>query len=73
MCSTVNSKSLLCVAVLDTHPLLSTFQLMLLEHIIMCRLIMGHKSVAIQEVSMELGILFTPFQKFSHGICPVSK
>ncbi|KAK7496830.1 hypothetical protein BaRGS_00011810 [Batillaria attramentaria] len=35
---------------LDTHPLLSTFQLMLLEHIIMCRLIMGHKSVAIQEI-----------------------
>ena len=39
----------------------------------MCRLIMGHKSVAIQEVSVELGVLFTPFQKFSHGICPVSK
>ncbi|KAL8615922.1 hypothetical protein ACOMHN_034598 [Nucella lapillus] len=35
---------------LDSHPLLSTFQLMLLEHIIMCRLIMGHKSVAIQEI-----------------------
>ncbi|XP_076465078.1 MAU2 chromatid cohesion factor homolog isoform X2 [Babylonia areolata] len=35
---------------LDTHPLLSSFQLMLLEHIIMCRLIMGHKSVAIQEI-----------------------
>ncbi|KAK7115368.1 MAU2 chromatid cohesion factor homolog isoform X2 [Littorina saxatilis] len=35
---------------LDTHPLLLTFQLMLLEHIIMCRLIMGHKSVAIQEI-----------------------
>lgn len=40
-----------CVTVLDTHPLLLTFQLMLLEHIIMCRLIMGHKSIAIQEVS----------------------
>eukprot|EP00918_Siedleckia_nematoides_P020020 GHVU01042675.1.p1 GENE.GHVU01042675.1~~GHVU01042675.1.p1 ORF type:complete len:604 (+),score=53.86 GHVU01042675.1:25-1812(+) len=35
---------------LDAHPLLSTFQLMLLEHIIMCRLIMGNKSVAIQEI-----------------------
>lgn len=35
---------------LDTHPLLLTFQLMLLEHIIMCRLIMGHKSIAIQEI-----------------------
>ncbi|XP_064607711.1 MAU2 chromatid cohesion factor homolog [Liolophura sinensis] len=35
---------------LDAHPLLSAFQLMLLEHIIMCRLIMGNKSVAIQEI-----------------------
>ncbi|KAK3601195.1 hypothetical protein CHS0354_004395 [Potamilus streckersoni] len=35
---------------LDAHPLLSSFQLMLLEHIIMCRLIMGNKTVAIQEI-----------------------
>merc|ERR1712226_1617525 len=35
---------------LDSHPLLSSFQLMLLEHIIMCRLITGHKSLAIQEI-----------------------
>ena len=35
---------------LDSHPLLSSFQLMLLEHIIMCRLIMGNKSLAIQQV-----------------------
>ncbi|KAJ8303992.1 hypothetical protein KUTeg_017575 [Tegillarca granosa] len=35
---------------LDAHPLLSTFQLMLLEHIIMCRLIMGNKTLAIQEI-----------------------
>ena len=38
-------------SVLDCHPLLSSFQLMLLEHIVMCRLIMGNKSVALQEVS----------------------
>lgn len=35
---------------LDSHPLLSAFQLMLLEHIIMCRLIMGNKTLAIQEI-----------------------
>ncbi|KAL5005286.1 hypothetical protein ScPMuIL_018742 [Solemya velum] len=35
---------------LDAHPLLSSFQLMLLEHIIMCRLIMGNKTMAIQEI-----------------------
>ena len=37
-------------SVTDPHPLLSSFQLMLLEHIIMGRLIMGNKSTAIQEV-----------------------
>ncbi|RUS80189.1 hypothetical protein EGW08_012046 [Elysia chlorotica] len=35
---------------MDNNPLLSSFQLMLLEHIIMCRLIMGNKSSAIQEI-----------------------
>ncbi|GFO22972.1 mau2 chromatid cohesion factor homolog [Plakobranchus ocellatus] len=35
---------------MDSNPLLSSFQLMLLEHIIMCRLIMGNKSIAIQEI-----------------------
>lgn len=35
---------------LDAHPLLSSFQLMLLEHIVMCRLIMGNKTTAIQEI-----------------------
>ncbi|XP_013405150.1 MAU2 chromatid cohesion factor homolog [Lingula anatina] len=36
---------------LDSNPLLSSFQLMLLEHIIMCRLVMGNKTMAIQEIS----------------------
>ncbi|XP_052797100.1 MAU2 chromatid cohesion factor homolog [Mya arenaria] len=35
---------------LDAHPLLSAFQIMLLEHIVMCRLIMGNKTTAIQEI-----------------------
>lgn len=37
--------------ILDSHPILSSFQLMLLEHIIMCRLVMGQKSLAVQEIS----------------------
>ena len=44
----------LVISVLDSHPLLSAFQLMLLEHIIMCRLIMGNKTLAIQEVNTRL-------------------
>ena len=47
-------KWFLVISVLDSHPLLSAFQLMLLEHIIMCRLIMGNKTLAIQEVNTRL-------------------
>lgn len=47
--------------VLDAHPLLSSFQLMLLEHIVMCRLIMGSKSAAIQEVSQPIFQARFPF------------
>ncbi|KAI8480082.1 mau2 chromatid cohesion factor [Branchiostoma belcheri] len=36
--------------ILDSSPILSTFQLMLLEHIIMCRLVMGQQSIAVQEI-----------------------
>lgn len=35
----------------DNKPILSVFQLMLLEHIIMCRLVMGNKTQALQEIS----------------------
>uniref|UniRef100_A0A669DRH6 MAU2 chromatid cohesion factor homolog n=1 Tax=Oreochromis niloticus TaxID=8128 RepID=A0A669DRH6_ORENI len=35
---------------LDCSPILSTFQVILLEHIIMCRLVTGHKATALQEV-----------------------
>lgn len=37
-------------SVLDCSPILSTFQVILLEHIIMCRLVTGHKATALQEV-----------------------
>ena len=47
-------KKLIVVSVLDAHPLLSSFQLMLIEHIVMCRLIMGNKTTAIQEVGQIL-------------------
>uniref|UniRef100_A0A3P8WEH0 MAU2 chromatid cohesion factor homolog n=1 Tax=Cynoglossus semilaevis TaxID=244447 RepID=A0A3P8WEH0_CYNSE len=36
---------------LDSNPILSTFQVILLEHIIMCRLVTGHKAMALQEIS----------------------
>ena len=50
---------LLCVCVcacpvLDSHPLLAAFQVMLFEHIIMCRLITGNKTAAIQEANISL-------------------
>uniref|UniRef100_UPI00358F59A7 MAU2 chromatid cohesion factor homolog n=1 Tax=Myxine glutinosa TaxID=7769 RepID=UPI00358F59A7 len=37
--------------ILDPSPILSSFQVMLLEHIIMCRLVTGHKALALQEIS----------------------
>uniref|UniRef100_A0A8C5CSQ8 MAU2 chromatid cohesion factor homolog n=1 Tax=Gadus morhua TaxID=8049 RepID=A0A8C5CSQ8_GADMO len=36
---------------LDSSPILPTFQVILLEHIIMCRLVTGHKATALQEIS----------------------
>uniref|UniRef100_A0A7N6AW90 MAU2 chromatid cohesion factor homolog n=1 Tax=Anabas testudineus TaxID=64144 RepID=A0A7N6AW90_ANATE len=36
---------------LDSSSILSTFQVILLEHIIMCRLVTGHKATALQEIS----------------------
>lgn len=45
--------------VLDCSPILSTFQVILLEHIIMCRLVTGHKATALQEVDALLCPLFT--------------
>ncbi|KAM8764400.1 MAU2 chromatid cohesion factor homolog isoform 2-T2 [Rhynchonycteris naso] len=36
---------------LDCSPILSSFQVILLEHIIMCRLVTGHKATALQEIS----------------------
>lgn len=38
-------------SVVDNKPILSVFQLMLLEHIIMCRLVMGNKTQALQEIT----------------------
>lgn len=44
--------------VLDCSPILSSFQVILLEHIIMCRLVTGHKATALQEVR-PLGAMHT--------------
>ncbi|XP_034942842.1 MAU2 chromatid cohesion factor homolog [Chelonus insularis] len=35
----------------DNKPILSIFQLMLLEHIVMCRLVMGNKTTALAEIA----------------------
>jgi MAternally affected uncoordination len=42
--------------VVDNKPILSVFQLMLLEHIIMCRLVMGNKCMALQEISQACAL-----------------
>lgn len=36
----------------ENKPILSVFQIILLEHIIMCRLVMGNKSLAIKEIAI---------------------
>lgn len=35
----------------ENKPILSVFQIILLEHIVMCRLVMGNKSTAIKEIA----------------------
>ncbi|KAJ9577290.1 hypothetical protein L9F63_006129, partial [Diploptera punctata] len=42
--------------IVDNRPILSVFQLMLLEHIIMCRLVMGNKSLALNEISQACAL-----------------
>ncbi|XP_044265191.1 MAU2 chromatid cohesion factor homolog [Tribolium madens] len=42
--------------IVDNKPILSVFQLMLLEHIIMCRLVMGNKTQALQEISSAVAL-----------------
>ncbi|ODN05016.1 MAU2 chromatid cohesion factor [Orchesella cincta] len=42
--------------ILEQQPILSTFQLLLLEQIIMCRLVMGNKTLALQEISQACAL-----------------
>ena len=61
--------------ILDSHPILSSFQLMLLEHIIMCRLVMGQKSLAVQEVRImviSIDTLYMTYDARSTG-CLIKK
>eukprot|EP00058_Branchiostoma_floridae_P024208 XP_002609698.1 hypothetical protein BRAFLDRAFT_61744 [Branchiostoma floridae] len=54
--------------ILDSSPILSTFQLMLLEHIIMCRLVMGQQSIAVQEISQACHVCHEQPKLFvTHG------
>lgn len=41
-------------AATGTPPMLNTFHLILLEHIAMCRLVMGNRTTAIKEVYFNL-------------------
>lgn len=43
-------------SVVDNKPILSVFQLMLLEHIVMCRLVMGNKTLALQEMAQACSL-----------------
>ncbi|KAK7586267.1 hypothetical protein V9T40_004143 [Parthenolecanium corni] len=42
--------------VVDNKPILSVFQLILLEHIVMCRFVMGNKVMALQEMSQMVSL-----------------
>lgn len=44
----------------DNQPILSVFQIILLEHIIMCRLVMGNTSLAIKEIAFAKDICVQP-------------
>ncbi|KAI1301325.1 MAU2 chromatid cohesion factor -like protein [Halotydeus destructor] len=41
---------------IQDHPLLQSFQILLLEHIAMCRLVMGNKTLAVKETTQALQI-----------------
>lgn len=40
----------------DNKPILPVFQIMLLEHIAMCRMVMGNKTQALQEISTAVNL-----------------
>lgn len=40
----------------DNKPILPVFQIMLLEHIAMCRMVMGNKTQALQEISTAVSL-----------------
>lgn len=44
----------------ERQPILNVFQIMLLEHIIMCRLVMGNTSLAIKEISFAKDLCMQP-------------
>lgn len=44
------------VLVVDNKPILPVFQIMLLEHIAMCRMVMGNKTQALQEISTAVNL-----------------
>ncbi|KPP65714.1 MAU2 chromatid cohesion factor-like [Scleropages formosus] len=54
---------------LDCSPILSSFQVILLEHIIMCRLVTGHKATALQEVCPPLLLAPRLVSRLCSNVC----
>lgn len=52
----VLNSSFVIFSVVDNKPILSVFQLILLEHIVMCRFVMGNKVMALQEMSQVVSL-----------------
>lgn len=48
----------------ENKPILAVFQIILLEHIIMCRLVMGNKSLAIKEIALAKDVCLSSSNKF---------
>lgn len=48
----------------ENKPILGVFQIILLEHIIMCRLVMGNKSLAIKEIALAKDVCLSSPNKF---------
>nr|XP_040222427.2 MAU2 chromatid cohesion factor homolog [Anopheles coluzzii] len=48
----------------ENKPILAVFQIILLEHIIMCRLVMGNKSLAIKEIALAKDVCLSSTNKF---------
>lgn len=54
---------------IEDHPILSAFQILLLEHMAMCRLVLGNKTLAVKEVRY-LVVFFPDWKPEFHETSP---